>query len=153
MSPKTGKPRKPGGAHRAPKRAGTRAPKRGTAHAQEGERAKGERATHEARGRLPGQESAEAAAARGDGRAAEGGRATRRVARAARPAPPPPAPPPAERRRFVTTKVEVEGREEVKVVELPAFEPEPWGADAELAVVGRRVPRADALEKVTGRAR
>jgi CO/xanthine dehydrogenase Mo-binding subunit len=56
-------------------------------------------------------------------------------------------------RRFVTTKVEIEGREETKVVELPSRNPTPWGDDAELSVVGRRVARMDALEKVTGDAR
>ncbi|MBV6522148.1 MAG: putative xanthine dehydrogenase molybdenum-binding subunit XdhA [Gemmatimonadaceae bacterium] len=56
-------------------------------------------------------------------------------------------------RRFVTTVVEVEGREETKVVELPVSEPEPWGEDARLTVVGRPIPRVDAAEKVTGRAR
>jgi xanthine dehydrogenase YagR molybdenum-binding subunit len=56
-------------------------------------------------------------------------------------------------KRFVSTKVEVEGREEIKIVELPDIEPAPWDADAQLTIVGRRVPRADALEKVTGRAR
>jgi CO/xanthine dehydrogenase Mo-binding subunit len=56
-------------------------------------------------------------------------------------------------RRFVTTKVEIEGREETKVVELPSRNPTPWGDDAELHVVGQRVPRMDALEKVTGDAR
>jgi CO/xanthine dehydrogenase Mo-binding subunit len=56
-------------------------------------------------------------------------------------------------RRFVTTKVEIEGREETKVVELPARNPTPWDDDAELHVVGQRVPRMDALEKVTGDAR
>jgi xanthine dehydrogenase YagR molybdenum-binding subunit len=55
--------------------------------------------------------------------------------------------------RFITTRVEVEGREEVKVVERPAFEPVPWDADAGLTVVGSPAPRADAPEKVTGRAR
>jgi xanthine dehydrogenase YagR molybdenum-binding subunit len=55
-------------------------------------------------------------------------------------------------RRFVSTRVEVEGREEVKVVEVPAFEPAPWDDDADLAIVGRRATRVDALEKVTGRA-
>jgi xanthine dehydrogenase YagR molybdenum-binding subunit len=55
-------------------------------------------------------------------------------------------------KRFVTTKVEVEGREETKVVELPTREPEPWGYDASLHVVGRRDKRMDALEKVTGEA-
>ena len=44
--------------------------------------------------------------------------------------------------RFVTTTVEVEGREETKVVELPEHEPAPWGADAELA--RRRPARASA---------
>ena len=55
-------------------------------------------------------------------------------------------------KRFVATKVEVEGREETRVVEVPAFEPEPWGLDATLEVVGQCVPRMDALENVTGRA-
>ena len=56
-------------------------------------------------------------------------------------------------RRFVSTRVEVEGREEIRTVELPAFEPEPWDAGATLCIVGRCAPRADAAEKVTGRAR
>lgn len=55
-------------------------------------------------------------------------------------------------KRFVVTKVEVEGREETKVVEVPPFEPAPWTTDAALDVVGQCVPRMDALEKVTGRA-
>ena len=55
-------------------------------------------------------------------------------------------------KRFVVTKVEVEGREETKVVEVPAFDPVPWDVNAELDVVGQCVPRVDALEKVTGRA-
>ena len=56
-------------------------------------------------------------------------------------------------RRFVTTTVEVEGREETKVVEIPEHDPTPWGVDAELHVVGQRVVRIDAADKVTGRAR
>ncbi|MEP6493262.1 MAG: xanthine dehydrogenase family protein molybdopterin-binding subunit [bacterium] len=56
-------------------------------------------------------------------------------------------------KRFVTTKVEIEGREETKIVELPARNPDPWGEDADLHVVGQRVVRMDALEKVTGEAR
>ncbi|MBI3790647.1 MAG: xanthine dehydrogenase family protein [Gemmatimonadetes bacterium] len=56
-------------------------------------------------------------------------------------------------RRFITTTVEVEGREEVKVVEMPAFDVAPWGDDAALTIVGQRAPRVDALEKTTGRAR
>jgi CO/xanthine dehydrogenase Mo-binding subunit len=56
-------------------------------------------------------------------------------------------------KRFVTTKVEIEGREETKVVELPSRNPSPWDNDADLHVVGQRVPRMDATEKVTGDAR
>ena len=59
----------------------------------------------------------------------------------------------APRKRFVATKVEIEGREETKIVELPSLEPEPWGEHDELHVVGQRITRMDALEKVTGRAR
>ncbi len=57
------------------------------------------------------------------------------------------------RKRFVSTKVEIEGREEIKIAELPDLEPPPWDDDAQLAIVGHRVKRMDALEKVTGRAR
>ncbi len=60
---------------------------------------------------------------------------------------------PGPKRRFVTTVVEVEGRRETKVVEMPASEPAPWGDDAQLSIVGARIPRVDAREKVTGRAR
>ena len=56
-------------------------------------------------------------------------------------------------RTFVKTVVEVEGRREDRVVEVPAFEPAPWVPDAPLGIVGARVPRVDAGEKVTGRAR
>ena len=55
--------------------------------------------------------------------------------------------------RFSTTKVEVEGREETKIVELPSLELEPWADTQALSIVGTAVSRADALEKVTGRAR
>lgn len=55
--------------------------------------------------------------------------------------------------RFSVTTVEVEGREETKIVELPSLEPEPWTDERELTVVGTAVARVDALEKVTGRAR
>ncbi len=57
------------------------------------------------------------------------------------------------RKRFVSTVVEVEGRSETKVVELPETEPAPWGDDAELSIVGARIPRVDARDKVTGRAK
>ena len=56
------------------------------------------------------------------------------------------------KRRYVATVVEVEGRDEHKIVELPDFEPGPWGTDEPLAIVGHSVPRVDAHEKVTGRA-
>src|SRR3954471_6554119 len=55
--------------------------------------------------------------------------------------------------RFSVTTVEVEGREETKVVENPSLEPGAWGTDADLEIVGTSAPRADAVEKVTGRAR
>ncbi|MEO6447359.1 MAG: xanthine dehydrogenase family protein molybdopterin-binding subunit, partial [Gemmatimonadaceae bacterium] len=55
--------------------------------------------------------------------------------------------------RFVSTVVEVEGRSETKIVEMPDFEPAPWDESATLTIVGQRVPRVDAREKVTGRAR
>jgi len=55
--------------------------------------------------------------------------------------------------RFVQTIVEVEGRTETRVVEVPAFEPAPWTADTPLSIVGTSPPRVDAFEKVTGRAR
>ncbi len=57
------------------------------------------------------------------------------------------------RARFVQTTVEVEGRTETRVVELPAFEPAPWTADTPLSIVGTSPLRVDAFEKVTGRAR
>ncbi|HET8771149.1 MAG TPA: xanthine dehydrogenase family protein molybdopterin-binding subunit [Gemmatimonadaceae bacterium] len=62
------------------------------------------------------------------------------------------ATPPAASRRFVATTVEVEGRTEERVVEVPAFEPEPWGLDAELTHVGARSTRVDLAEKTRGRA-
>lgn len=63
------------------------------------------------------------------------------------------APGSAARKRFVTTVVEVEGRSETKVVEVPSAEPTPWDDAAALTIVGQRLPRVDAREKVTGRAR
>ena len=60
----------------------------------------------------------------------------------------------SERRaRFVQTTVEVEGRTETRVVELPAFEPAAWTAETPLSIVGTSPSRVDAFEKVTGRAR
>src|SRR5574341_2173218 len=56
-------------------------------------------------------------------------------------------------KRFVTTTVEIEGREETTVVEQPAFEPDAWAAGARLDVVGRKAPRLDGMTKATGRAR
>ncbi len=63
------------------------------------------------------------------------------------------APPATPRARFVSTVVEVEGRSETKVVELPDREPAPWGDESALSIVGQPVPRVDARQKVTGRAR
>lgn len=54
---------------------------------------------------------------------------------------------------FVQTTVEIEGRTEQRIVEMPAFEPAPWTDEAPLHIVGTNVPRVDAAEKVTGRAR
>src|ERR1051325_5555202 len=54
--------------------------------------------------------------------------------------------------RFATTKVEVEGREETKIVELPSLEPEPWTAPG-MSIVGCETPRVDAPAKLSGRAR
>ncbi len=55
-------------------------------------------------------------------------------------------------RRFVTTTVEVEGRVETRVVEMPAVTLEPWDADAPLTHVGARARRVDGLLKAAGRA-
>jgi CO/xanthine dehydrogenase Mo-binding subunit len=55
-------------------------------------------------------------------------------------------------KRFVTTQVEVEGRVETKIVEMPEHESTWWGTDAALRIVGQPVPRVDARDKVTGRA-
>lgn len=55
-------------------------------------------------------------------------------------------------KRFVATKVEVEGREETRIVQVPDFEPAPWTIDVPMEIVGQCVPRLDAREKVTGRA-
>src|SRR5512134_1341417 len=45
------------------------------------------------------------------------------------------------------------GNFEETTVSLAAGEPEPWDFDAELKVVGTRVPRVDGPDKVSGRAR
>jgi xanthine dehydrogenase YagR molybdenum-binding subunit len=57
------------------------------------------------------------------------------------------------RKRYVSTVVEVEGRDERKIVETPAFDVAPWTAEAALAIVGARAVRVDAPAKVTGRAK
>jgi xanthine dehydrogenase YagR molybdenum-binding subunit len=90
------------------------------------------RTAGQTRGKLPGHDTEPGAAALADG--ARGQQA-------------------GPRKRFASTKVEIEGREEVKIVELPDLEPAAWGDDEPLTIVGQRVPRMDALEKVTGRAR
>ncbi len=55
-----------------------------------------------------------------------------------------------QKRRFISTTVEVEGRTEERVVEVPAFEPVPWGDDARLTHVGARALRADGALKTSG---
>src|SRR5688500_20128566 len=55
-------------------------------------------------------------------------------------------------RRFIATTIEVEGREEAKVVEIPDRTLRPWTADQQLNVVGKPVRRVDAPEEVTGSA-
>lgn len=55
-------------------------------------------------------------------------------------------------KRFQTTIVEVEGREETKVVEVPDRELSPWDITKVFTIVGAAVPRVDAREKVTGQA-
>jgi xanthine dehydrogenase YagR molybdenum-binding subunit len=55
-------------------------------------------------------------------------------------------------KRYVATIVEVEGRDESKIVETPAFDVPPWTDSAALDIVGTRALRVDAPAKVTGRA-
>ena len=56
------------------------------------------------------------------------------------------------RKRYVSTIVEVEGRDERKVVETPAFDVAPWTDQERLGIVGARAARVDAPTKVAGRA-
>ncbi len=58
-----------------------------------------------------------------------------------------------DRTLFVVTTVEIEGREEESVVQVPAFEPTPWSPRARLDHVGAGVVRVDGHAKVTGAAR
>jgi xanthine dehydrogenase YagR molybdenum-binding subunit len=51
------------------------------------------------------------------------------------------------------TKVELDGVESEVLVEVPENEPVAWPKEAELTVLGKRLPRVDALEKVQGRAK
>ena len=55
-------------------------------------------------------------------------------------------------KRFISTTIEVEGREEHKIVEIPDRTLTPWEADEELLVVGKPFTRVDAPEKVSGSA-
>ncbi len=56
------------------------------------------------------------------------------------------------RKRYVSTIVEIEGRDERRVVETPAFDVPPWTEQEQLSIVGTRAPRVDAPVKVAGRA-
>ena len=50
------------------------------------------------------------------------------------------------------TKVGFEGHVREIEVDVPEGEPEIWGADAKLRVVGTAIPRLDGIPKATGRA-
>src|SRR5579864_7160575 len=54
--------------------------------------------------------------------------------------------------RIVTTRVEFEGVVYEQRVVMEGDEPEVWGADAELRVVGKPTPRVDGRERATGAA-
>ena len=53
----------------------------------------------------------------------------------------------------VKTTIEIEGRYQEVVVEVPEDEPPVWPPDAKLSVVGRPLSRVDGVEKITGQAR
>jgi xanthine dehydrogenase YagR molybdenum-binding subunit len=53
----------------------------------------------------------------------------------------------------IKTKVGFRGRVKEIEVDIPANEPAPWGADAQLKQVGTDIPRIDGVLKVTGRAK
>src|SRR5258705_4073143 len=55
--------------------------------------------------------------------------------------------------RKVKTKVGFAGKIEEIEVTVADNDPDPWGADAKLSVVGTRVPRVDGPLKVTGKAK
>jgi xanthine dehydrogenase YagR molybdenum-binding subunit len=55
--------------------------------------------------------------------------------------------------RIVTTHVEFEGQVSEQRVVIEGEEPPAWGADADLAVVGKSTPRVDGRERATGAAR
>ena len=51
------------------------------------------------------------------------------------------------------TTVEIDGIASDVWVEVPENEPAPWPPDTEMAVLGKPLPRVDAYEKVSGRAK
>ena len=51
------------------------------------------------------------------------------------------------------TTVEIDGAASDVWVEVPENEPAAWPKDAEMAVLGKALPRVDAYEKVSGRAK
>ncbi len=53
----------------------------------------------------------------------------------------------------VKTTIEIEGRYQEVVVEVPENEPRIWPPDAKLSVVGRPHSRVDGVEKITGQAK
>ena len=54
--------------------------------------------------------------------------------------------------RIVTTHLEFEGEVSEQRVVMEGEEPPVWGAEAELQVVGKPIPRVDGRERVTGEA-
>ena len=64
----------------------------------------------------------------------------------------PTAPKPPLRDQQVTYGIVGDGLEQV-ARRVPAGEPPPLGANATLRVIGKRMPRLDAMQKVTGKAR
>ena len=53
----------------------------------------------------------------------------------------------------VKTTIEIEGRFQEVVVEVPENEPPVWPSDAKLSIVGRPHSRVDGIEKITGQAK
>ncbi len=55
--------------------------------------------------------------------------------------------------KTITTYVLAGGRRRKVTIRVPGDEPKRWEADTSLRIVGKPIPRIDALEKVMGTAR